>query len=574
MVLITIGSTLLLVPTQAIYALLLGVLLVVFTCHVLQGRIGTMWLAIAFIYVTALVASFMGLVVLNTATNQTYGLLITLLVGSIIMWSTLSPKYNMIFSLRGRLQIILLALTVILTAIMAYLNTISIESFNGIIPSFDALTPMTRQVQYTLDIVIVVSIAAIVVSDRLSKIFTGPIHTLTQAAEAVNEGDLSARIPSSASHDELGILIDQFNTMTATLEAKIKEEQLATDMATQLAHSERESKEIFRDTLDNYLVFVEQVAHGDLTVRLDIENGDSSSNSLGQVINVLVERLAQMTAQIRTLTTTMTESTDKILITNATQIHNANEQSSAIAQVTATTDQFRATTANFVGQAQKIAHEAENTRHISETGQRAVDETIYSINHIKEQVNHIADSTHLLSEHTQQIGDIIKTVNDIASQSSLLALNASIEASRAGENGKGFAVLATEIRNLAQQSKQATAQIKVILNDIQDATQATVALTQEGNKQVESGVNLTKQAGDTIQQLHDQVGQNANTASQIVGHMEQQNAGIDQLVAAMQQINQAAQQNVDSAQQTQKAIHSLSGLVEEMQQMVATYKVN
>ena len=116
-------------------------------------------------------------------------------------------------------------------------------------------------------------------------------------------------------------------------------------------------------------------------------------------------------------------------------------------------------------------------------------------------VESIAENIVALSEQTQQIGEIITTVNDIAAQSNILALNASVEAARAGEYGKGFAVVAVEVRNLAEQSRQATAQVKAILSDIQKATNATVMATEEGTKQVEDGAQLAMKAGEAIEQL-------------------------------------------------------------------------
>src|SRR4051795_9573994 len=120
---------------------------------------------------------------------------------------------------------------------------------------------------------------------------------------------------------------------------------------------------------------------------------------------------------------------------------------------------------------------------------------------IREQVQSIADNILALSEQSQQIGEIIATVNDLADQSNLLALNAAIEAARAGEHGKGFAVVAAEIRSLAEQSKEATAQVRRLLGDIQRATNATVLATEEGTKGVEHGAQLIGQAGETIDEL-------------------------------------------------------------------------
>ena len=129
-------------------------------------------------------------------------------------------------------------------------------------------------------------------------------------------------------------------------------------------------------------------------------------------MNILVGKLADITTQIGILSETINESTEQILITNANQIHYANEQSSAIAQVSATIDEFRANNNNFTRQVKTIATQATNTQSVSETGQQAIVDSVYSMGQIKERVSDISDSTHLLGEHIQQIEDIIKTVNE------------------------------------------------------------------------------------------------------------------------------------------------------------------
>jgi len=130
---------------------------------------------------------------------------------------------------------------------------------------------------------------------------------------------------------------------------------------------------------------------------------------------------------------------------------------------------------------------AQHSVDISRSGEQVITDSIISMAHIKSQVNSIAENILALSERTQQIGDIITTVNDIASQSNILALNAAVEAARAGEHGLGFGVVAEEVRNLAVQSRQATAQVRSILLDIQRAINTTVMVTEEGTKVVEKG---------------------------------------------------------------------------------------
>src|SRR5207247_3802372 len=134
---------------------------------------------------------------------------------------------------------------------------------------------------------------------------------------------------------------------------------------------------------------------------------------------------------------------------------------------------------------------------------------------ITEKVQAIAQDILSLSEQTQAIGEITATVNDLADQSNMLALNATIEAAKAGEQGKGFAVVAAEVRNLADQSKQATAQVQGILAEIQRGTNQAVLATEQGTKVVEKGVELAQRSGDAIAQLTETIRETAQAAAAI-----------------------------------------------------------
>jgi methyl-accepting chemotaxis protein len=178
-----------------------------------------------------------------------------------------------------------------------------------------------------------------------------------------------------------------------------------------------------------------------------------------------------------------------------------------------------------------------------------------------------------LSHRTQQIGEIIDTVNALASQSNMLALNAAVEAARAGEQGKGFSVVAEEVRGLADRSRQATAQIRAILSDIQKATALTAMAAEEGKKGVDAGVTLVSQAGDSIGQLAGAIDESAQSATQMVSSGQQQSLGMQQLAVAMQDISQVTNQSLSSVQQAEKAAQELSDLASSLEALVEQYRL-
>jgi methyl-accepting chemotaxis protein len=405
---------------------------------------------------------------------------------------------------------------------------------------------------------------------------------LAATTEAIADGDLERSITIETaelaieSRDELGDLAGAFNEMIVGLRATGHALSQITAGLNRRVQAERESKERFERTVSQYLTFVERVVDGDLTARLtlhDYSNGNDDLATLGYHLNSMVASLCETITQLREATFKITAAANQIMAATTQQATGASEQSAAIAQTTTTIDEVKAIVEQSFSKAQAVAEQAQRTRDISETGEQAVAETVATMNEIRDRVTGLAGNILALSQQTQQIGEIITTVNEIASQSNLLALNASVEAARAGEHGKGFAVVATEVRNLAEQSKQATAQVASILNEIQRATNAAVMATEEGSKGVEGGVRQTRQTGETIRQLATSISESAGAAQQIVASARQQTTGVEQIAMAMQNINQATMQNLGATRQTEQAAQDLSDLVTQMEVLVMRYRL-
>jgi methyl-accepting chemotaxis protein len=316
----------------------------------------------------------------------------------------------------------------------------------------------------------------------------------------------------------------------------------------------------------------ERVASGDLTVNLPSNNRADEVGALMQVFRKMVESLQRVTQQIREGINVLASSASEILATTTQVASGATETATAISQTTTTVEEVKQTAQLSNQKAKSVSESAQKAAQVSQSGHKAVEESIQGMNRIREQMEAIAESIMRLSEQSQAIGEIIATVNDLAEQSNLLSVNAAIEAAKAGEQGKGFAVVAQEIKSLAEQSKQATGQVRVILSDIQKATSAAVMVTEQGSKAVEAGVKQSVEVRESIKMLGESVRESAQAAVQIATSSQQQLVGMDQVVLAMESIKQASGQNVVSTKQAEVAAQSLHELGQRLKQVVEQYK--
>jgi methyl-accepting chemotaxis protein len=244
-----------------------------------------------------------------------------------------------------------------------------------------------------------------------------------------------------------------------------------------------------------------------------------------------------------------------------------------VAETTSTIEEVKQTADLANQKAKAVSDGAQQAVVAAQSGQKAVEDVMSSMHRVQEQMESIADNVVRLSEQSQAIGEIIVTVNDIAEQSNILAVNASIEAAKAAEHGKGFGVVAQEIRNLADQSKQATAQVRTILTDIQRGVSASVMATEQGNRAVSESMKQSTEAGESIRVLTDTTVQSARAATQIASSSQQQVVGMNQIAKSMEEIKQASQQNLQGTQQAETAAKSLNELGKTLKQLAEKYQV-
>jgi methyl-accepting chemotaxis protein len=316
-----------------------------------------------------------------------------------------------------------------------------------------------------------------------------------------------------------------------------------------------------------------QVAAGDLTVTAPVDQRADEVGTLAQTFRIMVENLREAMREMRDGVNVLAAASGEILAATTQLAAGAAETATAVSETTTTVEEVKQTAEVSSQKSRYVSESAKKTAEVSQDGKKSVDDIIEGMKRIQAQMESVAASIRRLSEQSQAIGEINTTVNDLAEQSNLLAVNAAIEAAKAGEHGKGFAVVAQEVKSLADQSKQATAQVRTLLNDIQKAMSAAVMATEQGSKAVETGMKQSVEAGQAITSLTDSIAESAQAAIQIAASSQQQLVGMDQVAGAMENIKQASAQNVTGMKQVEVTAQNLHDLGQKLKQLVEQYKV-
>lgn len=295
--------------------------------------------------------------------------------------------------------------------------------------------------------------------------------------------------------------------------------------------------------------------------------------TLSLVLYIIIKTLRNLSRKLEDEVGVLSTSGEEILRSISEASSGVVETAAAVTETTTTVEELRQTAQVSADKAKNVAEVSDEALNTLQTSEKTVNETIEWMNRIHDGMGTISESILKLSEHGKMIREIIDTVNDLAEQSHLLAVNAAIEAAKAGEQGKGFAVVAQEVRSLADQSKQATVQVKNILNDIQNATNAAVMATEQGSKAVSHGLTQSSQTGESIRSLSTGINNVAQAAAQISLSSQQQLIGVNQVTIAMTNIKTASDQHVDHMRQIEGGVQGLNTVGKSLKEQVVQYKL-
>jgi methyl-accepting chemotaxis protein len=294
---------------------------------------------------------------------------------------------------------------------------------------------------------------------------------------------------------------------------------------------------------------------------------------LGASFAAMLAWLQATVSELRDASGRIERGTSEIQGSAARQAAMVAQQAAAITETSTTATEIAQTSKQATEHADSVIDMTKRSEELSHEGLATVEEAVKASANLGEHVNRIAATMAGLSERTLQVGEIIASVKDLADQSNLLALNASVEASKAGEHGRGFTVVAMEMRNLAEQSREAAVQIRAILQEIQRGAREAAAATEEGSKRATAAIALARTAGEAIEGLAMVIRESAVAARQIANNTRQQTIGVDQMVNAIQELSQAMSESADGTHAIEQRSAALADVSKRLGEAVARYQV-
>jgi methyl-accepting chemotaxis protein len=310
---------------------------------------------------------------------------------------------------------------------------------------------------------------------------------------------------------------------------------------------------------------------GDLSHRVQV-NSQDEVGELATAFSRMMEQLRQTTVGLQQGTRVLTGAVTELSAAAAQQERNLSRQAAAIQQTQVTAQEIQQTSKMAADRSQAVLEVTARAEEVGSVGEATLGASLAGLQELHEKVGKLATTIVSLGNRTQQIGEIAQTVKDLADQSNMLALNAAIEAVRSGEHGKGFGVVAREIRALADQSIESTDRVRELLDDIGRSIQATVAMTEKGQHQMQDGLAQIKASGESLRELTSIVRDNAGAARQIAVAVNQQNAGISQIFTAVTDLSSLMDETMQGVQATTRATSTLREAAERMETVASTYR--
>ncbi len=311
---------------------------------------------------------------------------------------------------------------------------------------------------------------------------------------------------------------------------------------------------------------------GDLTQRLPVDSNDEVGK-LAKGFNQFVQKIHDIIAEVAGATGEVSAAATEIAASSEQMASGMRQQTEQTTQVSSAVEEMSSTVVEVARKSADAAGTAEGAGQQANEGGQVVSQTVEGMRAIADVVNQSAAAINELGKRGEQIGQIIEVINDIADQTNLLALNAAIEAARAGEHGRGFAVVADEVRKLAERTTQATEEVAESIKAIQEETNAAVQRMGSGTERVTEGVSLAEQAGHSLQKIVEGSKNVATMIQSIAAASEEQSSAAEQISRNVESINAVTRESAEGANQAAAAASQLSTKAEQLQRLVGQFKI-
>jgi methyl-accepting chemotaxis protein WspA len=399
---------------------------------------------------------------------------------------------------------------------------------------------------------------AVLIAWLLMRALLAPLNSLTRTVGRIAAGDQSARA-SIVAKDELGKVAVEFNRMAQAIQDSQAKEQAATaDL---------------RAKVDSLLAVVAKAAAGDLSGQVTI-TGQDAIGQLGQGLATMFDNLRSHLNNVQKAGIQVTTSATEIAASSRQQEATGIEQAQTSVEILSTTREISANTTQLLRTMEQATAVADFTTSATAEAQGNLKRMDATMQHMVTATDSINAKLAALSEKASNINNVLVTITKVADQTNILSLNAAIEAEKAGDAGRGFSVVATEIRRLADQTSVSTWDIEQMVKEMQSAVSASVMGMDKFSEEIRRSVGEVRQVAEQLSSVMDQVQKLAPQFDLVLEGMQSQAVGASQISETMLQLSEATQQTVESLKATSDAVRQLQYAAGDLQSSVATFSVN